>query len=882
MSRPKSVERIISLLEKDLRLPLPEEILKDILKNDFIFQAVSWYGDDFIKDAEEEIETAFVEEKKSALSKKVSNKSIEIDDQKSYQIYITGLNENGQSVCLRIKNFTPYFYIEVPDNTTKRSAAALFEKIKEKIYYKERYGLSGHQLVEKMKLYPFTNGTQFKFIRLTFTTMSTFRKCKYMFNKPFNGRLYEVYESNVDPINRFCHMQNIQTTGHIIIKKNKFAYEYRKSYSDEGAYDDTDVLKYDPLEHSTTQIVINANFDDVLPYQSEKINPLQIVSWDIECQSSIEGEFPKPENEGDYVGSIGITLWTYGQMSSVSCLKWATQNIRDIAYTLTNGIRKTKIVITNKKCAFVRTGPFENAVVLDCTSEKELLVHFFNLISLIDPDIIMAFNNWSFDDSYTAKRLLRYNTRTFDAQRYLNKFSRLTRVSSKMVLKKMSSGAYGDNEFNVLECHGRMPFDLLVSLRRDHKLPTYALKFVGPHFTKSHKIDLPYKEVFIKMDSDDPYDIAEVAKYCIQDANVVVDITSNLSIIPNSFEMAKICFIPVDWLLFRGQQCKVFSLVTKKSRERGFVVPIKIIQAEGEFAGASVLEPKRGAFYFPVAGLDFASLYPSIMVAFNLCYCTLVLDDKYKNLPGLEYEVIKWSDGDKNFEYTYVQNSVIEGILPSILTELLSGRKQTKLRMKTEKDPFVYEVLNGKQLGQKITCNSVYGFTGTGLNGILPCREISSCVTARGRQMIDKTKKMAEEMYSCTALYGDSIPAYEKIYFGFQDNQKKVEVSSVENLIKNKWEPYRMFKWYDETRSCKEQIDLTNEEYYTKTASGLSKIKRVIRHLAPNKKLYEIKVKDKEGLIRSVTVTEGHSLIDYNGKPVEADALKIGGFLMDN
>lgn len=51
------------------------------------------------------------------------------------------------------------------------------------------------------------------------------------------------------------------------------------------------------------------------------------------------------------------------------------------------------------------------------------------------------------------------------------------------------------------------------------------------------------------------------------------------------------------------------------------------VGTDEQYEGATVIEPKKGYYDAPIATLDFSSLYPSIMMAHNLCYTTL-LDKK--------------------------------------------------------------------------------------------------------------------------------------------------------------------------------------------------------------------------------------------------------------
>lgn len=228
----------------------------------------------------------------------------------------------------------------------------------------------------------------------------------------------------------------------------------------------------------------------------------------------------------------------------------------------------------------------------------------------------------------------------------------------------------------------------------------------------------------------------------------------------NYVEMARVTGVPISFLLSRGQSIKVLSQLLRKAKQKNLVIP-NAKQAgseQGTFEGATVLEARAGFYEKPIATLDFASLYPSIMMAYNLCYCTLVTPENARMLNIPLESMNKTPSGE-----TFVKSNLQKGILPEILEELLAARKRAKADLKEAKDPLEKAVLDGRQLALKISANSVYGFTGASI-GQLPCLEISSSVTSYGRQMIEHTKKLVEEKFTrlngydnnAEVIYGDT------------------------------------------------------------------------------------------------------------------------------
>lgn len=115
--------------------------------------------------------------------------------------------------------------------------------------------------------------------------------------------------------------------------------------------------------------------------------------------------------------------------------------------------------------------------------------------------------------------------------------------------------------------------------------------------------------------------LADIIEYCNVDARLVHDLCVKLSAVQCIQQLSNVTYVPPSFVLERGQQIKVFSLVVRKARDMGYLCPssaVPVTKAEG-YEGAHVLPPVVGFYADPVVCVDFASLYPSIIIAHNLC-----------------------------------------------------------------------------------------------------------------------------------------------------------------------------------------------------------------------------------------------------------------------
>jgi len=319
------------------------------------------------------------------------------------------------------------------------------------------------------------------------------------------------------------------------------------------------------------------------------------------------------------------------------------------------------------------------------------------------------------------------------------------------------------------------------------------------------KDDVTPKDIF-RMTNGTADDRSVIAKYCIQDCNLVHYLFNKVDVLTGFIEMAKICSVPINFLVMRGQGIKLTSYVAKKCREKRTLIPVieKGDLDEG-YEGAIVLDPKCDLYLDnPVACVDYASLYPSSMISENLSHDSKVWtkeydldgnliengewgekDDNgnfvYDNLPGYEYVNITYD----TFKYVrkspkaaaekvksgtkicrFAQFPEGKAIMPSILEELLMARKSTRKLIPQQTDEFMKNVLDKRQLGYKVTANSLYGQCGAKTSTFYE-KDIAACTTATGRLLLTYAKKIIEECYGdaiCHTRNGTVVTKAEYIY----------------------------------------------------------------------------------------------------------------------
>ncbi len=381
---------------------------------------------------------------------------------------------------------------------------------------------------------------------------------------------------------------------------------------------------------------------------------------------------------------------------------------------------KDPIIVISVKC-----GDFEEIIhVGEGMSERDVISRFLHLIRELDPDVIVGYNQDAFDWPYIRKRAEKYSIKL-----------EIGRDFTSLVFKPGNP--------RRPKIAGRLNIDLYDIALRSIDVKIKKLENVAEYLgTKVEIADIEAKDIYKKWSSGDR---EAVLRYARQDVLNTYFIAEEL--LPMQYELSRMIRIPADDVARSGRGKQVEWLLMSEAYKAGEIAPNPKEGGES-YEGAFVLEPVRG-LHENVICLDFASMYPSIMIAFNISPDTLVKgkceEDECYIAPEVRHAFRKQPDG----------------FFRRILRMLIERRRKVKKLMKKfSRDSLEYRLLDIKQMTLKVLTNSFYGYTGWGMARWY-CRECAEATTAWGRHFIKTSARIAREN-GFDVLYGDTDSIFVK------------------------------------------------------------------------------------------------------------------------
>jgi len=762
------------------------------------------------------------------------------NDATTTQIRAYGLTENGETVCLHIKGFQPWIFLEV--DVSMPSWTDYKNMIKNKVL--ERYKGPVNptfSIMYKQKLYFCSDQKKEPFFKIYFPSLQSRRNAVYSLQRHSTRLLgkrlqFLCHEQDASPLLQMTCRQDVPTTGWI---------EFHGKKTPPG-------LKITALEHE--YIVDHTRLERV---QDENLGipPVCVLSFDIETYSTNPNRMPDATIEGDCIFQISCVLESKG-----------------------SGVKKYLLTLGR-----VELG---KRVDVQCFSdEKALLLGFQMFLREKNPHVVIGYNIFGFDIPYMVERAKLHGI--------LDRFDVWGIPSTKHSPEKeikWSSSAYSYQNFRYLDAEGRVFVDMLPVVKREYKFSNYKLKTVSTFFLGETKDPLTHHDIFDAYRdgvlSNKTKKITECGKYCVQDSYLVLQLFKVLETWIGLIEMSSICHVPIMSLFTQGQQIKVFSQVYKKCMDEGILVQsynslpkTSIFDTIDTYSGAYVFPPKPGIYNW-VIPFDFSSLYPTTIIAYNIDYSSLVIDE---SVPDDKCHVIEWEDhigcehdtekGKKErvvcqkYRFRFCKSPM--GVIPGLLQTLLAQRAETKKRIKSTPDKTLRTVLDKRQLAYKVSANSMYGAMGV-KKGYLPFMPGAMSTTAMGRISIQKAAEYVKSKHHGQLIYGDSVSPDTPLYLRC-GSSSFVDIMTIEEFFeKFKATPYPQFRPGNQKLTNKEQSVPNDDEMWSVLGkTGWSPVKRVVRHTTC-KSMY--KIFTTSGFVH---VTEDHSLVLADGRLIKPSKLEL-------
>jgi DNA polymerase elongation subunit (family B) len=854
---------------------------------------------------------------------------IDSDSNFKYVVDIFGRTFDDRVAKVRLTGFKPYFYIRAYDGETEQQVVAALETASTK-------RLIGLQVKKELKLDAMSgfNGLiPIPVWRLNCPAIWMFKTlARCCVGSRIGSRVVkitDVFESNLPPLLRLFHQQDI----------------YPASPIQFSADED------EPDDDINVDVCYTVHYTEISECSSAKI-PLLVGAYDIETYSH-SGNFPVSTNATDEIIQIGLSLRT------TSDLLKTVKRFVFVSGTVTPSVDESVKFISCKnerdlldkfqKCIHeenpdvlsgYNTFGFDDGYIADRAELNRLSFDLGRVNT----------TSWKSDYAKTEKKKFELASGTF-AVRYLEMPGRLGIDLLLSVRREQNLDSYKlDNVATTFlrdkvtkvvqldethfEIHTKttrglfvgnlVRFDIVTNTLNPYKdgvkftvTDVQPKKFVIETQTSFDNLtpeelsklewsfgkdDISVKFMFASHHGTAD-DRAIVAKYCIQDCDLVLTLIAKLDTIVNARGMADVCRVPIQYIFLRGQGIKIFSAVVYYASKRNqLIVTQERIEGDTSYEGAIVLPPKIGMYLDqPIPVLDFNSLYPSNMIAFNLSPDTLVYvktfdkngkkirqdgpDGKELREYGYTIDEISYDTyNDENVAIGRITCGFVQpkdgdnrtvGVLPLTLDLLLKKRKETRKLMETIEDDSQKSVLNGLQLAYKVVANSVYGQCGARTSPIRKF-EVAACTTALGRARIHDAKKVVETEFGATVIYGDSVASYTPIHVKYKDVELTPTIQDLSNFYGENWQPCKEIG--KQTKEYCETPDLK-----TLTDKGWTSVQRVIRHaLALHKKMLRITYTSKYAIEACIDVTDDHSMILANGDVIKPSDIKCGDILLNN
>lgn len=519
-----------------------------------------------------------------------------------------------------------------------------------------------------------------------------------------------IYDTMIDARRKFLTDINGQYAGWYQAKLNRVSNSYTSNN----------------IQHFSTSYV------HYLEDYNIEINPT-VLTFDIETYSDNHNAFPDENNPIHEIFMISVIIEKLG----------------------VNGSRERHLIST------LESKEVDNAYYVKVDNEKQLIEEFNNLVVKTNPIIITGYNINNFDFKYIAARSA-LNRLEFPDRR----FSKLNHVKPRFYALKNN----GELKY---EFPGMIDLDMYPLMKNLYStLASFKLDYIAGEFLNKAKHPITHIQMFegyeksINVTDENREVVAEeiaiIGNYCLQDSQLIGELMEKIGIWQVLDQFSRILGVTMKDVFSRGQQVRGVSQIFDMATREEFIINKPDTQniEENKYGGGYNIEPIKG-IHDNVMCFDFKSLYPSIMIAYNICYTTYITTSKSDDIKPI---ISIYGEENCNkvecegYSHWFIKSHVYEGILPTLMKKLIGERNKVRRQMKDSNlSSFEIATLDKRQWALKISANAMYGMLGVSFKkGMLPFRQGAESITAFGRNLLIRAVEIAVDENGCKLIYGDT------------------------------------------------------------------------------------------------------------------------------
>eukprot|EP01135_Chromosphaera_perkinsii_P007361 Nk52_evm9s805 gene=Nk52_evmTU9s805 len=490
------------------------------------------------------------------------------------------------------------------------------------------------------------------------------------------------------------------------------------------------------------------------------VQHLDVLSIEVFCSNARDGKKPNPEH--DPVSLISYVLERESVPGETDKGILVLDSIEESAHR------------------FQRYGLLHMDYFEIFSEEYEMLNSFSKKVRKLDPDILVGYEVNQSSIGYIIERCktLKYNI--VEQMSRLPFRQNLSKTKGPSIDREKDAYAY--NHSNYIHITGRIVINVWRTMRKETSLNIYTFENVAFHVLHRRFPLFNHSTLQRWWNSRYCSERFKVIDYTSKRTAVNIDLLKAFNLIIRTSEQARLYGIDFSSVLSRGSQFRVESMMLRLVKPMNFLALSPSRKQVNEMnipeALPLILEPENVFYANPVIVLDFQSLYPSIVIAYNMCYSTCLgklSEDEVLKLGTTLYENRKEFLASHSKDIFIAPNSALfaspnvrAGVLPTMLSEILKTRIMVKKSMKLHKkrgNSSLDKMLDARQFGLKMIANVTYGYTSANFSGRMPCIEIADAIVSTGKQTLERAINLVNETkkWNSRVVYGDTDSLFVEV-----------------------------------------------------------------------------------------------------------------------